>query len=87
MIQELPQELVDPVCIFYLVLRALDTVEDDMNIPKAQKIPLLRTFDEKISDRWTPTAPFGTAVTRCGGQVSLWDVFGRLKELSYFSSR
>ena len=29
-IQQLPHELQDAVCIFYLVLRALDTVEDDM---------------------------------------------------------
>jgi len=29
-IQQLPQELQDPVCIFYLVLRGLDSVEDDM---------------------------------------------------------
>eukprot|EP00887_Chlorella_sp_A99_P003015 scaffold9.g3015.t1 len=34
-IQQLPEELRDPVCVFYLVLRALDTVEDDMAIPQA----------------------------------------------------
>lgn len=32
------------VCIFYLVLRALDTVEDDMTIPLEQKVPLLHDF-------------------------------------------
>ncbi|KAL0165297.1 hypothetical protein M9458_041050, partial [Cirrhinus mrigala] len=32
------------VCIFYLVLRALDTVEDDMSIPLETKVPLLHDF-------------------------------------------
>nr|ALJ30282.1 squalene synthase [Botryococcus braunii] len=50
-IQQLPAQLRDPVCIFYLVLRALDTVEDDMKIAATTKIPLLRDFYEKISDR------------------------------------
>ena len=41
----------DAVCIFYLVLRALDTVEDDMAIDVSVKVPLLRVFHEKIYDR------------------------------------
>ena len=32
------------VCIFYLVLRALDTLEDDMTISIEKKIPLLHNF-------------------------------------------
>lgn len=43
-IQALDGELRDAVCIFYLVLRALDTVEDDMSIPNEDKIPMLRQF-------------------------------------------
>ena len=39
-----------PVCIFYLVLRALDTVEDDMTIPLATKVPLLKTFYTRLED-------------------------------------
>lgn len=50
-IQRLPSELRDAVCIFYLVLRALDTVEDDMAIEVGIKVPLLRAFHEKIKDR------------------------------------
>ena len=50
-IQRLPPELRDAVCIFYLVLRALDTVEDDMAIKADVKLPLLRAFHEKIYDR------------------------------------
>ena len=34
----------DAVCIFYLVLRALDTVEDDMTIPIDVKVPMLKSF-------------------------------------------
>lgn len=49
-IQELPEELRHPICIFYLVLRGLDTVEDDMKIPLETKLPLLHTFHEKISE-------------------------------------
>ena len=32
------------MCVFYLVLRALDTVEDDMTIPMATKVRMLRQF-------------------------------------------
>jgi len=38
------------VCIFYLVLRALDTVEDDMAIPDNIKCPELEAFYKKIYD-------------------------------------
>ncbi|KAF8574114.1 farnesyl-diphosphate farnesyltransferase [Ramaria rubella] len=41
------------ICIFYLVLRALDTVEDDMSLPSDLKQSLLRSFHEKITqDGW-----------------------------------
>ena len=32
------------ICIFYLVLRALDTIEDDMTIPATKKVTLLKEF-------------------------------------------
>lgn len=38
-------------CVFYLVLRALDTVEDDMALDAKIKVPLLRCFHEKSYDR------------------------------------
>jgi len=47
-IQQLPEDLRDSVCVFYLVLRALDTVEDDMSISVENKVPILRSFHEKI---------------------------------------
>jgi len=53
-IKELHPELLVPVCIFYLVLRGLDTIEDDMTIPLEKKEPLLRHFDDILEkDGWT----------------------------------
>jgi farnesyl-diphosphate farnesyltransferase len=53
-IQELHPELLVPVCIFYLVLRGLDTIEDDMTIDIKEKEPLLRDFYKHLEDEgWT----------------------------------
>jgi farnesyl-diphosphate farnesyltransferase len=53
-IQELHPELLLPVTLFYLILRGLDTIEDDMTIPLATKEPLLRNFDSIIEQEdWT----------------------------------
>lgn len=45
-IQELHPELLLPVALFYLVLRGLDTIEDDTSIAAKTKEPLLRKFHE-----------------------------------------
>ncbi|GAB4853843.1 squalene synthetase-like protein [Ancistrocladus abbreviatus] len=50
-IQQLGTELRNAVCIFYLVLRALDTVEDDTSIPTNVKVPILIAFHQHIYDR------------------------------------
>ncbi|KAK8955248.1 hypothetical protein KSP40_PGU014413 [Platanthera guangdongensis] len=50
-IQQLGPELRNAVCVFYLVLRALDTVEDDTSIPVDIKVPILLGFHEHIYDR------------------------------------
>ena len=47
-IQALDQPLRDAICIFYLVLRALDTIEDDMTIPLDEKVSLLRSFHSRL---------------------------------------
>lgn len=47
-IQELHPELLVPVALFYLILRGLDTIEDDMTIPLEEKDPLLRDFHNLI---------------------------------------
>ena len=47
-IKELHPELLVPVCLFYLILRGLDTIEDDMTIALEEKEPILRSFDTLI---------------------------------------
>nr|AND81096.1 PSPP synthase [Botryococcus braunii] len=59
-VHRLPLELQDPICIFYLLLRALDTVEDDMNLPSKVKVDLLREFHEHCKDRnWSMKSDYG----------------------------
>jgi len=53
-IKELHPELLVPVVCFYLILRGLDTIEDDMTIDITTKEPLLREFDQHLNDEsWT----------------------------------
>ena len=53
-IKELAGDLARVVCLFYLVLRALDTIEDDMTIPNSVKLPNLRTLHLKLhGPKWT----------------------------------
>ncbi|XP_014677725.1 PREDICTED: squalene synthase-like [Priapulus caudatus] len=49
-IQALDGELRHAVCIFYLTLRALDTVEDDMTIPIDVKMPMLTNFYQHLHE-------------------------------------
>ncbi|KAI9449967.1 farnesyl-diphosphate farnesyltransferase [Lactarius psammicola] len=52
-IKELDGDLARVICLFYVVLRGLDTVEDDMTIPDDIKQPLLRSFHEKtVTPGW-----------------------------------
>ena len=52
-IQELNHELLVPIALFYIVLRGLDTIEDDMTIPLDKKVPLLRNFHNTMEqDGW-----------------------------------
>ena len=62
-IQQLPEELRNAVCVFYLVLRGLDTVEDDMALNTKKKLRMLETFCDDIYDR--------TFVVK-SGDVVLW---------------
>ncbi|WEW59619.1 bifunctional farnesyl-diphosphate farnesyltransferase/squalene synthase [Emydomyces testavorans] len=53
-IMELHPELLLPVCLFYLILRGLDTIEDDTSIPLKVKEPILRNFKDFLEvDGWT----------------------------------
>ncbi|KAE8732098.1 Squalene synthase [Hibiscus syriacus] len=49
-IQQLDTELRKAVCIFYLVLRVLDTVEDDTSVATDVKVPILKDFYRHIYD-------------------------------------
>ncbi len=49
-IQQLDSHLKNAVCVFYLVLRGLDTIEDDMQFPPEEKSDLLRNFYKKHDD-------------------------------------
>ncbi|KAH8734581.1 isoprenoid synthase domain-containing protein [Ilyonectria robusta] len=52
-IQELNHELLVPITLFYLVLRGLDTIEDDMTLDIEKKVPLLRNFHTTmVQDGW-----------------------------------
>ncbi|KAI5808794.1 isoprenoid synthase domain-containing protein [Peziza echinospora] len=55
-IQELTPELCVPIALFYLILRGLDTIEDDMSLPLHEKEPYLRSFHEILDkEGWTFT--------------------------------
>ena len=55
-IQELDSELRHAVCLFYLILRGLDTVEDDMSLPLARKVDVLKKFHVYLKQEgWTFT--------------------------------
>lgn len=53
-IMELHPELRNTIMIFYLILRALDTIEDDMSIDSKIKVLLLRDFHLKLDlEEWS----------------------------------
>ncbi|KAG7098792.1 hypothetical protein E1B28_000697 [Marasmius oreades] len=55
-IKELDGDLARVVCLFYLVLRGLDTIEDDMTISDEKKQPLMRQFHKlTVKQGWTFT--------------------------------
>ncbi|XP_020571148.1 squalene synthase-like [Phalaenopsis equestris] len=52
-IEQLGCDLRDAVCVFYLVLRALDVIEGDTIIPVYDKVQMLMGFHEHINDpKW-----------------------------------
>ncbi|KAE8668154.1 Squalene synthase [Hibiscus syriacus] len=50
-IQQLDPNLRNAVCVFYLVFRALDTVEDDTSVATDVKVPILEDFYRHIHNR------------------------------------
>ncbi|CAG8573533.1 4318_t:CDS:2 [Gigaspora margarita] len=62
-IMDLDPKLRDLVCIFYLCLRGMDTIEDDMTLPIEKKAPLLRSFYKNINQKgWTFTEKFDVVI-------------------------
>ncbi|KAJ8507882.1 hypothetical protein ONZ45_g9803 [Pleurotus djamor] len=56
-IRRLPGDLRAAVCLMYLVLRAADTIEDDLTLDLDIKIQLLKSFPDVLSvEGWTHTA-------------------------------
>jgi farnesyl-diphosphate farnesyltransferase len=58
-IAELPEELRRPIANFCLVLRGLDTVEDDMSIPLEKKMPELRNFYKHLYEKGWKVSGYG----------------------------
>ncbi|KAI0560795.1 Isoprenoid synthase [Gracilaria domingensis] len=52
-IMELDTELRHPICIFYLVLRALDTIEDDTSVDPAVRHQICSTFWNNLESNVT----------------------------------
>lgn len=90
-IKELKGEMSRVICLFYLALRALDTIEDDMTIEPSKKIELLPRFYKRMEEPgWTfsgskykclhtlmrPMADFGSVTRRSKGERQ--DVIGGL---------
>jgi farnesyl-diphosphate farnesyltransferase len=77
-IQQLPLALRRSVCIFYLVLRGLDTVEDDMEAYKgkeSEKYATLRSFWKHLDD-----ASFSIDGVGEGDEKALIRGFGRVAQ-------
>ncbi|KAK9822619.1 hypothetical protein WJX74_010934 [Apatococcus lobatus] len=80
-IQQLPEGLRDAFCVFYLVLRALDTVEDDMSIPIDKKVPLLHAFHNLSQQRgWTTKAGVAEYADLMAGYPAVIQVYLQLDQ-------
>mmetsp|Transcript_13559 Transcript_13559/g.42677 ORF Transcript_13559/g.42677 Transcript_13559/m.42677 type:complete len:384 (-) Transcript_13559:6-1157(-) len=59
-IANLPEDLRVAISIFYLALRGLDSIEDDMEIAKGPKVKELRTFYKHLYEQgWNETRGWG----------------------------
>ncbi|KAK1571474.1 hypothetical protein Q3G72_017773 [Acer saccharum] len=73
--QQFETNVKDAVCIFYLVLRVLDTIEDDTGIPMEVKVPKLIDFYHHLYDRdWH----FSFHPLMCSHQETIVDITKRM---------
>lgn len=70
-IMELEPELRHPVCVFYLVLRALDTVEDDTKRPAAERAALCLRFHSLLTDREPDGSVWSSSLYGTGAEKEL----------------
>ena len=68
----LPHDMVIPISVLYLCLRGMDTVEDDLKLPLADKIKYVQKFPSmvaqgnlscKVSGPWTGTVMYWKNLT------------------------
>ncbi|KAF6000815.1 Farnesyl-diphosphate farnesyltransferase [Cyanidiococcus yangmingshanensis] len=79
-IMELDSHLRDPVCVFYLVLRALDTIEDDTNLDATLRMRLCREMYTHLGETAYVLHGIGEADERALLE-QLPRVFGCFREL------
>jgi farnesyl-diphosphate farnesyltransferase len=70
-IMELGEELRNPICVFYLILRGLDTVEDDTRISPKERAVLCKDFYKVLRQKGWHTEKHG-----CGAEKVVEFSFG-----------
>jgi len=77
-IMELEEELRHPICVFYLVLRALDTVEDDTRQPSDERAALCVKFHELLDTTGDSGEYFRTSQYGEKGEKELLENFPKV---------
>uniref|UniRef100_A0A6B2L775 Squalene synthase n=1 Tax=Arcella intermedia TaxID=1963864 RepID=A0A6B2L775_9EUKA len=73
-ILSLSEELCEPVCLFYLVCRGIDTIEDDMKPSVDTKTPPLREFHKHLNEKGWKLKGFGDKQT----EIDLLEQFDKV---------
>jgi farnesyl-diphosphate farnesyltransferase len=76
-ILHLHPKLREAIAVFYLVCRAIDTIEDDMKPKKEEKIPHLRDFHQKLKQRGWKLRGYGDVPH----EIDLLEQFDRVIEV------
>lgn len=64
MIIALPDELREPTCVFYLILRALFTIESDRTVSVEQRKEALANFHNHLLDKFWSTRAYGDGYSK-----------------------
>jgi farnesyl-diphosphate farnesyltransferase len=76
-INQLENELRDPICIFYLVLRGLDSIEDDTAVASEKRIKDLRVFADHLQERGWNISGYG----RNANEILLLEHFDKVIDI------